>query len=393
VTEAVVLRGVRVIEPGVGIGPPTSVCLTGGRIVTVGEDAAACPARSVELDGLLLAPGLIDLQVNGAGGHDTTDEPASIWAVGEAIAATGVTAFLPTVITAPAGRIEDALAVLEEGPPAGYRGAIPLGLHLEGPFLSPDRYGAHDPAFLRWPDPALAAGWSRAAGVAIVTLAPDLPGSLELIRMLAAKGVVVSLGHSSATLEEAQAGIEAGARYATHLFNAMPPMVHREPGIAVAVLADQRVTVGMIPDTIHVHPAMIDIAWRIAGPDRFSIVTDAMAALGMPHGSFRLADREVTVDDTGPRLPDGLLAGSILRLDAGVRNLAAATGRGVEMALSAATTVPARLLGLSDRGRITPGARADLTILTRDFDAVGTIVAGELVWAAPQLAREVPVWA
>ena len=272
-------------------------------------------------------------------------------------------------------------------------GRSPLGLHLEGPFLSPDRYGAHDPAFLRWPDPALAAGWSRAAGVAIVTLAPDLPGSLELIRMLTAKGVVVSLGHSSATLEEAQAGIEAGARYATHLFNAMPPMVHREPGIAVAVLADERVTVGLIPDTIHVHPAMLDIAWRIAGPDRFSIVTDAMAALGMPHGSFRLADREVTVDDTGPRLPDGLLAGSILRLDAGVRNLAAATGRGVETALSAATTVPARLLGLSDRGRIAPGARADLTILTRDFEAVGTLVGGELVWAAPQLAREVPVWA
>ena len=308
-TEAVVLRGVRVVEPGVGIGPPTSVCLTGGRVVTVGEDAAACPARSVELDGLLLAPGLIDLQVNGAAGHDTTDEPASIWAVGEAIAATGVTAFLPTVITAPAGRIEDALAVLEEGPPAGYRGAMPLGLHLEGPFLSPDRYGAHDPAFLRWPDPAFAAGWSRAAGVAIVTLAPDLPGSLDLIRTLAAKGVVVSLGHSSATLEEAQAGIEAGARYATHLFNAMPPMAHREPGIAVAVLADERVTVGTIPDMIHVHPAMLDIAWRIAGPERFSIVTDAMAALGMPHGSFRLADRECTVDDTGPRLPDGTARG------------------------------------------------------------------------------------
>ena len=126
-TEAVVLRGVRVVEPGVGIGPPTSLCLTGGRIVTVGEDAAACPARSVELDGLLVAPGLIDLQVNGAAGHDTTDEPGSIWAVGEAIAATGVTAFLPTVITAPAGRIEDALAVLEEGPPAGYRRGDPAG--------------------------------------------------------------------------------------------------------------------------------------------------------------------------------------------------------------------------------------------------------------------------
>jgi N-acetylglucosamine-6-phosphate deacetylase len=392
VTDSVVLRGVRVVEPGVGVGPPTSLCLVGGRVVSEGEAAATCPAQSVVLDGLWLAPGLIDLQVNGAAGRDTTEDPGSIWAVGEAIAATGVTAFLPTVITAPAGRIEDALAVLEGGPPAGYRGATPLGLHLEGPFLSPDRYGAHDPAFLRWPDPTIAAGWSRAAGVAIVTLAPDLPGSLELIRMLVAKGVVVSLGHSSATLEEARAGIDAGARYATHLFNAMPPMAHREPGIAAAVLTDERVTVGTIPDTIHVHPAMLDIAWRIVGSERFSIVTDAMAALGMPHGSFRLADREVTVDETGPRLPDGLLAGSILRLDAGVRNLAAATGRGFETAIAAATTVPARLLGLEDRGRITPGARADFTIVTPEFEAVGTIVGGELVWAAPQLS-EVPVWA
>jgi N-acetylglucosamine-6-phosphate deacetylase len=149
----------------------------------------------------------------------------------------------------------------------------------------------------------------------------------------------------------------------------------------------------MIPDTIHVHPTVLDLAYRIAGADRFSIVTDAMAALGMPPGTFRLGGREVTVDETGCRLPGGLLAGSNLRLDAGVRNLAAATGRGTEMAVAAATTVPARLLGLADRGRITPGARADLTIVTPDFQTAGTIVDGRLVWTGPVLENRVPAWA
>jgi N-acetylglucosamine-6-phosphate deacetylase len=392
-SDAIQLRGGRVVEPGVGAGPPTTVTLDGNRIAAIGDGAGGAAGHTVDLDGMWLVPGLIDIQVNGAAGHDTTDDPSTIWAVGEAIAATGVTAFLPTIVTAPEGRIDDALQVLAAGPPVGHRGATVLGLHLEGPFLSPQRYGAHDPAQLREPDPARAAGWSREAGVAIVTIAPELPGALDLILELTARGVVVSIGHSNATFDEAGAGIDAGARYSTHLFNAMPPLDHRKPGIAAAVLADERVTVGMIPDTIHVHPTVLDLAYRIAGPARFSIVTDAMAALGMPHGTFRLGAKDVTVDETGCRLPGGLLAGSNLRLDEGVRNLATATGRGFETAVAAATTVPARLLGLPDRGRITPGARADLTIVTPDFEAAGTIVDGRLVWAGAALEPQVAAWA
>ena len=391
-SDAVVLRGARVVEPGVGVGPPTDVRLEGGRIAALGAGAGD-GAHDIELDGLWLSPGLIDIQVNGAAGHDTTDDPSSIWSVGEAIAATGVTSFLPTIVTAPEGRIDEAIQVVAAGPPAGYRGATVLGLHLEGPFLSPKRFGAHDPAFLRAPDVAFVAGWSRDSGVAIVTIAPELPGASDLIRELADRGVVVSIGHSNAKLDEARVGIDAGARYATHLFNAMPPLNHRDPGIAAAVLADDRVTVGMIPDTIHVDPTVLDLAYRIAGPDRFSIVTDAMGALGMPYGTFQLAGREVTVDETGCRLADGLLAGSNLRLDVGVQNLAAATGRGVEAAVAAATTVPARLLGIAGRGRITPGARADLTIVTPDFGAAGTIVDGRLVWTSKYLESQVASWA
>jgi N-acetylglucosamine-6-phosphate deacetylase len=392
-SERVLLRGARIVEPGVGVGSPTTVALEGDRIVAISDEAEEAAAPVIDLDGLWLSPGLIDVQVNGAAGHDTTDDPSSIWAVGEAIAATGVTAFLPTIVTAPEGRIDEALQILAAGPPAGYRGATVLGLHLEGPFLSPKRHGAHDPQYLRQPNAPSGTGWSRTAGIAIVTIAPELPGAVDLIRELTARGVVVSIGHSNASLDEARAGIDAGASYSTHLFNAMPPLNHRAPGIAGAVLADERVTVGMIPDTIHVDPVVLDLVYRIAGPDRFSIVTDAMGALGMPYGTFRLGGREVTVDETGCRLPDGLLAGSNLRLDAGVQNLAAATGRGVEAAVAAATTVPARLLGLADRGRITPGARADLTIVTPDFGAAGTIVGGRLAWTSAYLEPQVAAWA
>jgi N-acetylglucosamine-6-phosphate deacetylase len=393
VSEFVQLRGARIVEPGVGVGQPTTVTIEGDRIASIGDGAGEAAGRIVDLDGLWLSPGLVDIQVNGAAGHDTTDDPSSIWAVGEAIAATGVTAFLPTIVTAPEGRIDEAIRIVAASPPPGYRGAAVLGLHLEGPFLSPRRHGAHDPAFLRAPDRDFAAGWSRDTGVAIVTIAPELPGAIDLIRELTARGVVVSIGHSNANLDEARAGIEAGARYATHLFNAMPPLNHRDPGIAAAVLADDRVTVGMIPDTIHVDLTVVDLAYRIAGPERFSIVTDAMGALGMPFGTFQLGGREVTVDETGCRLPDGLLAGSNLRLDVGVQNLAAATGRGVEAAVAAATTVPARLLGLADRGRITPGARADLTIVTPEFGAAGTIVDGRVAWTSQYLEQQVAAWA
>ena len=390
-SEDLLLRGARVVVPGDVVGDATDVVLREGRVAETG--ATPSPgARTLELDGLWLAPGLIDLQVNGAAGHDITADPASIWTVGEALVATGVTAWVPTIVTAPRGTIERATAVLAAGPPAGYRGATPLGLHVEGPFLSPERHGAHDAGLLREPDAGFVRGWSRQAGVVLATVAPELPGALELIAGLAARGVVVSVGHSSATFDEAVAGIDAGATYATHLFNAMPPLGHREPGLAGAVLRDPRVTVGTIPDTIHVHPAMLDLAWRITGPDRFSVVTDAMAALGMPHGTFLLGDMPVTVDATGPRLADGRLAGSVLTLDAAVRNVAAATGRGLEVALAAVTTVPARLLGLSNRGRIETGGAADITILTPQGSVAGTIVAGRLVWGSEALRVNVP-WA
>ena len=207
-SDNIVLRGARIVEPGVGVGPATTVAIESDRIAATGDAAGNAAGHVVDVDGLWLVPGLIDLQVNGAAGRDTTDDPGSIWAVGEALAATGVTAFLPTIVTAPAGRIEEALRVVATGPPAGYRGAAVLGLHLEGPFLSPRRHGAHDPALLRDPDLDLTAGWTADAGVVMVTIAPELTGAPELIRALTARGIVVSIGHEAR--QQADARCRAG---------------------------------------------------------------------------------------------------------------------------------------------------------------------------------------
>jgi N-acetylglucosamine-6-phosphate deacetylase len=273
--------------------------------------------------------------------------------------------------------------MLAGGPPPGYRGAMPLGLHLEGPFLSPLAAGAHDPAALRAADPSLAAAWTPANGVRLVTLAPELDGALELIAQLARAGVVVSAGHSAATYEQGAAAIEAGVRYATHLLNAMPPLDKRTPGLAGALLEDGRVTIGVIPDGIHLHPAVLRLVDRACGRARLSAVTDATAALGMPAGTYTLAGGPVVLDGTSVRRPDGRLAGSALTADEALRRLAALTGRGPADALAAMTEVPARLLGISsERGTLAAGARADLLLLDARLEVVATFVGGEEVHGA-----------
>ena len=289
---------------------------------------------------------MIDLQVNGAGGHDLTLDPERIWDVGTVLARYGVTTFLPTLVDPAWPVVDRARAALAEGPPRGFGGATPLGWHVEGPFLAPSRAGAHDPSRFLAPDVAPLVDWSPATGIRMVTLAPELPGALDVVERLVANGVVVSAGHSAATWAQARAGFDAGIRSVTHLFNAMSRLDHREPGLPAAALADERVTIGLIPDGIHVHPGLVGLVRRTVGPERLAIVTDAIAALGVAPGRHSLAGREVIVDETSCRLPDGTLAGSLLGLDAAVRNLAEFAGCSIEEARLAATTVPARLLGL-----------------------------------------------
>jgi N-acetylglucosamine-6-phosphate deacetylase len=215
----------------------------------------------------------------------------------------------------------------------------------------------------------------------LVTMAPELPGAIDVIRELSGRGVVVSTGHSMATFDEAVAGFDAGARYGTHLFNAMPSLGHRDPGLPGALLADARMTVGFIADGVHTHRSIIALVWTLLGAKRLSLVTDAMAALGMPPGAHRLGDYDVIVDATSARLADGTLAGSILELDQALRNLVDITGCTLGDALETMTTTPARLLGLEhERGRIEPGCVADLVLLSQDLRVDTTIAAGDAVY-------------
>lgn len=361
-----------------------AVLIDGAKIVSVGPaNEIDCPddAESLDATGLTLTSGFIDLQINGAFGYDFTADPTSIWSVADRLPRYGVTAFLPTIITSPLEKISTAQKVLTQHPADGYRGAAPLGLHIEGPFINPKKKGAHNPDYLRLPNLSDIRGWSPASGVQLVTLAPELPGALDLVAELTHQGVTVSAGHSMATYDEAQAGFDAGIRYGTHLFNVMPPLHHREPGLPAALLTDPRATAGIIVDGIHAHSAMVNLAWQLLSDTRLNLVTDAMAALGMPPGQHILGDFNVIVDETSARLADGTLAGSILSLDTALRNLIAFTGCSLEQALPTVTSIPAQLLGLDDsRGSISPGYAADFVLLTPELEVHTTIVGGNVAF-------------
>jgi N-acetylglucosamine-6-phosphate deacetylase len=379
------VTGGRVLRAGRWID--ADIAIRGDRIAAVDERPAGVggPDRGrgvLDASGLLVAPGFIDLQVNGAFGHDVTSDPPSIWAVAAGLPRTGVTAFLPTVISAPPDAAAGAMAALAGGPLPGHAGAEPLGLHLEGPMLAEARAGAHEPRFLRPPSPEVIEGWSLAAGVRLVTLAPELPGALEVIRELRGRGVVVSAGHSDASEDQAIAGLEAGVSAGTHLFNGMPPITAGEPGIAGALLAPVDAIVGLIADGVHVPPAALRTVWMARGPHGIALVTDATSAMGMSDGRYVLGRRTVHLRGGEVRDDRGVLAGSALSMDRAVRTLVRETGASPAEALAAASATPARLLGLDDRGRIEPGARADLVLLDRGLHPIATVVGGRVLFDA-----------
>jgi N-acetylglucosamine-6-phosphate deacetylase len=319
----------------------------------------------------IAVPGFVDLQVNGFGGVDFSSTDADGYRrAGEALLATGVTAFQPTLITAPE---EDLVAALAEIPTGG-TGPRVLGAHLEGPFISPQALGAHPAAAQRDPDRALLERLLAAGPVAHVTLAPERPGALELIDVLCERGIVVSLGHSNATAAEAHAGFDRGARTVTHLFNAMRPFGHRDPGLAGVALAREDVVVQLILDGHHVADEVAQIVWR-ATAGRLALVTDAIEAAGIGDGRYRLGSVEVVVKDGAVRRPDGVLAGSVVTMLESVRNLHA-LGAPLAQAVAAASTVPARVTG-RELGRLAPGGTADVLILDDRLELRGVFVGGK----------------
>ena len=357
---------------------PGAIVVDSGRIAEVLRAPRDGDLPDTVHQARVVAPGLIDLQVNGGFGVEVGEGPDALRHLAARLPATGVTAFLPTVVSAEATSYARVFAAFDAARQA--TGARLLGLHFEGPFLSPARQGAHRRELIEAADDDLFAELFQSDALRLMTLAPERPGATARIAALRERGVVVSLGHSDATYEEFVAGIDAGATMATHLYNAMSPFRHRTPGAIGASLIDDRIAVGLVVDGVHSHPASVRLALRVKGVERVALVTDMMAAAGMPPGDYALSGQRVLVDGTSARLADGTLAGAILTLDQAVRNAVAWGGASTAGALRMASEVPARLLGRSKVGRLVAGGEADLVLLDESLTVEATIIGGRTVY-------------
>jgi N-acetylglucosamine-6-phosphate deacetylase len=363
------------------------VLLSDGTIVEIfsrRERALPAGIRCVDLSEATLAPGFLDLHIHGGAGRDVMEnDGGALPAVEALLFRCGVTSYYPTTVTAPLedtlhalDRLADAIECTKKDPVA--RRAGPLGVHLEGPFLSHARRGVHPPEQLRKPTLQLFEKfWQASRGtIRLMTIAPELEGAPEVIAEASRRHVCVSLGHSDATLEQAQRGIEAGGRHATHTFNAMRPLGHRDPGLLGAVLTDPRVTADMIVDGVHLDPAIVRLILEAKGPSGAVLITDATAATGMPDGTYRLGTLSVEVKD-GHCTADGKLAGSVLTMDQAVRNVVRFGKCDLQAAVRLATLNPARVTSVDAQyGMLRAGAAADFVVLSPDGQVRQTIVGG-----------------
>jgi len=369
------------------------VLVEDGSVVEVTSRAhreAPAGSRGLDFPGGILAPGFIDIHIHGGAGHDVMEAGVDALPLVERLLARhGVSSYFPTTVTAPLDatlsaleRLADAIEAAKDGasdhhrPHATELRARPRGIHLEGPFISHCRRGVHPPEDLL--SPSLAAFdrfWQAARGhIRVLTIAPELPGAIEVITEAAKRGVCVSLGHSDAEMNAARAGVAAGARHATHTFNAMRPLGHRDPGILGEVLTEARLSADIIADGIHLDPAIVQLFLKAKGPDAAVLITDATAATGMPDGRYRLGSLEVEVKD-GKCTNGGNLAGSVLTMDLAVRNVMKFAQWDLQQAVRLATLNPARVAGLDD-GWLKPGAPADLVVLSAKGEVKNTIIHG-----------------
>ena len=329
-----------------------------------------------------LVPSYIDIHVHGCAGHDVMEAtPAALGVIGNYLATRGVGAYFPTTVTSTQDQTLRSLAGLAteiKRQHAALTGATPLGIHLEGPFLSHRKRGVHTEALLEAPSiPLFERFWQASEGhIKLMTIAPELPGAEELIAHATKLGVRCSMGHSDAEVCEAQAGFRAGARSATHTFNAMRALDHREPGIAAFVLDQSALFAEIICDGVHVDPIMVRLYFKAKGEDRIILVTDGMSATGMPDGTYMLGEMEVEVHD-GRATSNGTLAGSVLTLDRSIKNFMEFTGASLKTTIAAATRNPARLMGIDNNwGSLDIGRTANITVLSPASEVIQTFLAG-----------------
>jgi N-acetylglucosamine-6-phosphate deacetylase len=385
--DHLVLAGGRIVTPG-GVLSPGWIRLAGRLIDAVGAGPAPEPP-TVDLRGQWVLPGFIDLHVHGGGGASFTEGPeVDARKAAEFHRGRGTTNLLASLVTAPLAELEARSAMLAGLADEG----VIAGLHLEGPFLSPVRRGAQDQRHMLAPDVAVFERLHAAARghLRVITLAPELPGAVAVIEAATRSGVTVAVGHTDATADVTMAAIEAGATHATHLFNGMRPLHQREPGAAGALLDRSEVTCELIADGVHIHDIVVRLAARLAGPGRLVLVSDAMAAAGMPDGSYRLGSQRVTVAGGVARLADDpghAIAGSTATL-ASVVECAIAAGVPVPEVAAAASTIPARVLGLGDRtGSLSPGRAADLVVCDDGFRPRAVMREGKWLTGLPGLDR------
>ena len=368
-----------------------------GRFLEVAAKSSLQTPAGISLsdfgDGVIV-PGYVDLHVHGGAGFDVMDDDGkALPAIERLLARHGVTSFFPTTVTAPIDATLRALErladAIEESQSGGQRTnkvgsgrTLALGIHLEGPFISHARRGVHPPEDLVAPTlPLFERFWQAARGrICMMTIAPELEGALEVIAEAARRGVCVSLGHSDADFATAERGIAAGARHATHTFNAMRPLGHntldhRNPGILGVVLTDDRVSADIIADGIHLDPAIVKLFARAKGPEQTVLITDAISATGMPDGRYRLGSFEVDVRE-GKCTLDGKLAGSVLTMDRAVQNLARFAEWGLQHAVAAASRNPARAARIANKGVIAAGADADFLVLSPKGEVLRTFIGG-----------------
>jgi len=372
-----------------------AVKVEGPKILAVGPYRAIksfqkSDERRIFVRGRIIAPGLIDLQINGAAGKMLTTEPTleTVRAMAAVLPRFGCTAFLPTIITSPLDQMQDAGRAVATVMNEPVDGARVLGTHLEGPFINPARAGAHQPSFIQTPsvDRLRCLVEDGGQSALLLTLAPDMPGAMELIDTALDLGIRVAIGHSNASFTEVNQAAERGATLVTHLFNAMGQLGSREPGTAGAALANDDLFVSLIADGVHLHPATLQIAARAKGSGRVVLITDAMAPLGTDLRSFALQDETIEVRDGACYRADGVLAGSVLALNQAVRNLHELVGVDLGEAILMASTNAARAIGYDDiTGSLAPGLDADLVILNEDLSPWLTLVRGEIRYQAGSL--------
>jgi N-acetylglucosamine-6-phosphate deacetylase len=364
------------------------LAVRGTRIQGLSAGVAPAPAPGVtriEGRGRTLLPGFIDVHTHGALGHEVMDaDPDGLDAMARFLGRHGVTSFLPTTWTGPPDRTLAALETVAEAMrrPRADGAARVLGAHMEGPYLNPERAGAQDPAYMRPPEPGELSRYLDVGVVRLMTLAPELPSNAPVLDELRRRGITASAGHTDATYEQMLEAVERGVRHATHTYNAMLPLRHRDPGTVGACLTIDALRCELIADGHHVHPAAMDVLVRARGVAGVVLVSDAVRPAGLPEGEYLLDDRTIEVRDGAVRLPDGTLAGSVLTLDRALRTLAGATGLEPAALWPAASANAAHSAGVADRkGRLEVGMDADLVLLDADVTVQMTIVEGEIAYA------------